>query len=189
MKPVQFGFAAMDMISEVAMFHSVYDGNAVAAVMLLLIANVLDRKSRPIFTFTAFFGIFVSALIGGGIGSLGCKANLLGTFICLCGAMLVTSFKEITIKRAGPPQHLALHAKAPVFMGLGLRNSRRRFVLIIYVMMMIIAVAAAVNNTETISSVGVGDKLPPDCEYVLHCGIDCLSCSPTRGRPGFNCCS
>lgn len=134
----------------------------------------------------------------GGIVSLGLKANLVGTIICLSKAMLVILFKEKTIKRTGPPRHLALQGTTVSF-GVRPRTSMQRFALTMFLLTISIGVAssadvAAVNNTEAISfvdvGVPVGDKLPPDCYYVSKCVEDCMSCYPRRPRgPDFKCCS
>lgn len=67
---VQFGFAGMNIISKAALnegmshFVLVVYRHAVATLVLVPFAYVLERKSRPVFTFRVFAEIFLSALFG-----------------------------------------------------------------------------------------------------------------------------
>lgn len=77
---------------------------------------------------------------------------------------------------------------------LKLLNSRRGIGLVMALLVtsnLVAASTAAAATTGTTSSVGgdvqVGDKLPSDCQYVLNCSEQCMSCSPVE--QGFNCCS
>lgn len=142
---VQFGFAGMNIISKAAInqgmshFVLVVYRHAVATVVLVPFAYVLERKSRPVLTFRVFAEIFLSALFGStlnqnfyyaalgytsptfacalsnmvpavtflmaipfglervGIRSLAGQAKVLGTLICVGGAMLMTLYKGIPI--------------------------------------------------------------------------------------------
>lgn len=142
---VQFGFAGMNIISKAAInqgmshFVLVVYRHAVATLVLVPFAYVLERKSRPVLTFRVFVEIFLSALFGStlnqnfyyaalgytsptfacalsnmvpavtflmaipfglervGIRSLAGQAKVLGTLICVGGAMLMTLYKGIPI--------------------------------------------------------------------------------------------
>lgn len=151
---VQFGFAGMNIISKVALnqgmshFVLVVYRHAVATLVLVPFAYVLERKTRPVFTFRVFCEIFLSALFGStlnqnfyyaalgytsatfacalsnmvpavtflmaipfrlervGIRSFAGQAKVLGTLICVGGAMLMTLYKGIPINLWSSPFHL-----------------------------------------------------------------------------------
>lgn len=143
---VQFGFAGMNIITKIAFnqgmshFVLVVYRHAVATLVLLPFAFILERKTRPILTFRVFCEIFFSALFGAtlnqnfyyaalgytsatfacamsnmvpaltfvmaipfglerlGIRSFAGQAKVLGTIICIGGAMLMTFYKGIAIR-------------------------------------------------------------------------------------------
>lgn len=151
---VQFGFAGMNIISKVALsqgmshFVLVVYRHAVATLVLVPFAYVLEKKTRPALTFRVFCEIFFSALFGStlnqnfyyaalgytsatfacalsnmlpavtfliaipfglervGIRSLAGQAKVLGTIICVGGAMVMTLYKGIPIKLWPSPFNL-----------------------------------------------------------------------------------
>lgn len=102
--------------------------------------------------------------------------------------LLVAILGEFILQATRLPRRLALQKKGSVSVGLRLRNSRGGVVLIMVLLVIItVLVASTAAAATTGTDVDVGDKLPADCEYVLDCSENCLSCSPKR--KGFNCCS
>jgi len=125
MKSVQFRFAGTNMISKIAlnqlMSHMVSVLYA-ATLKSVPFTYILDGKNGPILAFTSFCKSFISSLFGKisehyRLESVG--INLMGTIICVGGAVFVTLYL-----RAKPPQHLAL------------QNSWRAIALIMLVLMM-----------------------------------------------------
>lgn len=149
MKSAQSGFAGTNMTLQAAinqgMDRSVPHGNALATLISVLFV-VPERV---------------------GIRSLAGTESLSENLIK--GSILfVPILLGFILKRARPPQHLAL------------QNSKRG-ALIMFLFMTSIAVASmasacAVDNTE----VDVGDKLPPNCHHVDQCG-QCFPCCQIGG--------
>lgn len=188
--------------------------------ILLPFAYVMDMMHAPILTYYAFYENFVDALFHCyrrervRIRSLVGDANLVGTIICVGGAMLGTLCKEITINLWSCKDNVSsddsqsvsgILMKGSLLLGAmvqqgaivlvfilkcggrpQLRNSRRAYAFIMFLLLFIMNAfvsSAAFNDYE--AGVPVGDKLPPDCQYVAQCGL-CLRCY--RSGRGFQCC-
>lgn len=139
-------------------------GHTVTTLIIVLLTYILDSwKTRQNLLFPAFCEIFDNPLFGlerVEIKNVADKAKVLGARTYVGVVVLVTLAKETAIKLWSSPL-------------LG------RLIGVLLVMNIIVVAYG--------TDVEVGDKLPPECEYVVSCGLNCLQCQPNGA--GFTCCN
>lgn len=109
------------------------------------------------------------------------KATLVGTIIWVGGtAMHDESVPEISMKSSLLFGVIVLGFILLRARRSQLRNSRRAIAFIMVLLLFMMNAAASRAADANFDNVPIGDKLPPDCQYVHSCGL-CLRCQSGRG--------